>query len=384
MSAYHKTPRKSDATEKQRVPVLGTRALNRALLARQMLLRREKLPALDVIERLVGMQAQAPNAPYFGLWTRIEGFAQEELSRLIQDRKAVRIALMRSTLHLASAEDCLQLRPWVRAVQEKGLASTYGKRLAGIDADALAAAGREAVEAEPLTFSELGKSLQKRWPGRDPAALSAAIRTYVPLVQVPPRGLWGEGGQAAHTSAEAWLGQPLCAEPSAESIVLRYLSAYGPASVKDVQVWSGLTRLGETIEKLRPQLAVFRDEAGRELFDVPDAPRPDADTDCPVRFLGEFDNILLSYEDRKRILPEEYKKRVFTENGIIRSAILVDGFVSGLWRIARSGGTATLIIEPFKTLSTRERDALAEEGTRLLEFATVDSGESRVIAFVSS
>ncbi|MDF2963322.1 MAG: hypothetical protein K0S39_5057 [Paenibacillus sp.] len=299
-------------------PVLGRQTLNRALLERQLLLRRAKLSALDAIEHLVGLQAQAPNPPYIGLWTRLAEFSHDELAQLLHDRQAVRIALMRSTLHLVSARDCLALRPAVQPVLDRGLKGTYGKRLAGVDIEALAAAGRALVEEQPRTFHELGKLLAERWPDRDPAALAAAVRTCVPLVQVPPRGIWGSSGQAAHTSAEAWLSQPLDAAPSPVAMILRYLGAFGPATVSDMQVWSGLTRLREVIDRLRPRLRTYRDEQGNELFDLPDAPMPDPDTPAPPRFLAEYDNMLLSYTDRTRIMAEKYRPLVFTDNGIIR------------------------------------------------------------------
>jgi hypothetical protein len=379
MRATKTTHIKGVAIGGEPVRVLGLRALNRALLARQMLLSRVKLPALDAIEQLVGLQAQVPNAPYFDLWTRIEGFRQEELSELIQDRKAVRIALMRSTIHLVSARDCLNLRPCLQSVHDRSLNGAFGKRLAGLDTKALATSGRALVETKPLTFSELGKRLNEQWPDLDPTALAAAVRTLVPLVQLPPRGLWGEHGQAIHTSAEAWLGQPLSTQPATEKMILRYLTAFGPATTKDIQVWSGLTRLRETIERLRPQLVTFRDEQGNELFDLPDAPRPDADTQSPPRFLGEFDNMLLSYADRKRIIDDSYLKRVITENGIVRSTILIDGFVCGTWKIKRDHGTATLIIEPFKRLSKEEQYALSEEGARLLIHAAADDDSHDIL-----
>lgn len=361
--------------------VMEVRALNRALLARQMLLSKVRLPAIDVIERLVGMQSQTPNAPYFGLWTRIEGFRQDELSELILNKVAVRIALMRSTIHLVSARDCLELRPLVQTVLDRGFNGSHRKRLPGVDVDELAAAGRALVEDQPLTFSELGKRLSEaRWPEHEPDALAAAIRTSVPLVQVPPRGLWGKSGQAEHTSVEAWLGQPLAAQPDAERIVLRYLAAFGPASVKDVQTWSGLTQLSKVIERLRPQLITLRDEQGAELFDLPDAPRPVADYPAPPRFVGEFDNILLSHADRRRIIGEDIRKRVFTVNGIIRPTILLDGFVCGIWRLERERGNAKLAIEPFRKLAHEERGALAEEGERLLKFAA--DGEAYDIRFI--
>ncbi|WP_134684984.1 winged helix DNA-binding domain-containing protein [Brevibacillus migulae] len=364
------------------VGILSPRALNRALLARQMLLRREKLSALEALERLVGLQAQAPNAPYFALWTRLEQFHQEELSRLIQERKAVRLAMMRSTIHLVSSRDSLQIRPWVQPVLERSLMGTYRKQLARLDGKAIADAGRALVEEKPHTFSQLGKRLSERYPDRDPSALSAAVRALVPLIQLPPRGLWGESGQAAHTSGEAWLGQPLVSHPPEDDIILRYLAAYGPATIKDIQVWSGHTRLQETMERIRPQLVTFRDEQGDELFDLPDAPRPDPDTPAQPRFLGEFDNILLSYANRTRIIDDAYRKRVITANGIVHSVIIIDGFVAGTWKIGRGKDTATLHIEPFQQISKQERKALLDEGARLLQFAAADA-RTHDISFVS-
>ncbi|MGO4494284.1 winged helix DNA-binding domain-containing protein [Paenibacillus sp. 2RAB27] len=367
---------------RETAPVLGKRALNRALLERQLLLGRVHLPALAAIEHLVGLQAQAPNPPYYGLWTRLEGFRQEELSRLLEERKVVRIAMMRSTIHLVSARDCLELRPLVQSVHDRGFGGAYGKSLDGLDAQALAAAGRALVEAKPMTFSELGKQLNEEWHDRDPDALAAAIRTLVPLVQVPPRGLWGQSGQALHTSVELWLGSSLTSEPKIALMIQRYLSAFGPASVKDMQAWSGLTSLREVIEKLRPDLICFRDEQGSELFDLQDAPRPDPDIAAPARFLGEFDNILLSHADRSRIIDDTYRNRVFTKNGIIRSVILIDGFVGGLWNLKRGSGIATLTIEPFRRLSSQEQDEIAFEGANLLKFAAVDD-QTHEIQFIT-
>ncbi|WP_346010381.1 winged helix DNA-binding domain-containing protein [Paenibacillus sp. SYP-B3998] len=303
------------------------------------------------------------------MWSRLADFQPEALSRLIQDRSAVRIALMRSTLHLVTARDCLALRPVLQSVHERALKGTFGKHLNGLDIEALAAAGRKLVETQPRTFSELGMQLAEQWPNHEPAALAAAVRTIVPLVQVPPRGLWGVSGQASHTSAEVWLGQSLAANTSPDDMVLRYLAAFGPATIKDIQVWSGLTKLREVIERLRPHLHLFLDEQGSELFDLPDAPLPDAGTEAPVRFLAEFDNMLLSYANRTRILADKYRPRVFTQNGIIHATLLIDGFVSGTWKIEKKADTTILIIEPFTLLSSKDQVSLIEEGTRLLIFA---------------
>lgn len=350
------------------VKVLSSRALNRALLARQSLLQRSKLTALALIEQLAGLQSQTPNPPYFGLWSRLENFRQEELAELIADREVVRIALMRSTIHLVTAGDCLSFRQLLQAVLRRALNGSYGKQLAGLDIPVIAEAGRLLVEEYPRTYNELGKLLQQRWPDCSKEALAGVVRTEVPLVQVPPRGLWGVSGEAAHTSSEAWLGRPLETGYTQEDMIMRYLGAFGPASIKDMQIWSGLTRL-----RLRMQLRSFKDENGSELLDLPDAPLPDADIAAPPRFLGEFDNMLLSFDNRTRIIADSYRPRVFTKNGIIRAAVLIDGFVCGIWNIGRHRGAAVLTIELFEPLKGPERSALEEEGGRLLQFAAAEA-----------
>lgn len=358
--------------------ILTKKALNRALLARQMLLERAALPAAEVIGNLVGLQAQAPNSPYFALWTRIEGFLQEDLTGLIESRQAVRIALMRSTIHLVSAQDALRLRPHVQPVLDRGLMGNYGKKLAELDLNDIAEAGRTLVETEPLTLKDLGQKLSMQWNGRDPEALAMVIRNKVPLVQIPPRGLWGKSGQAVYTTAEAWLGNVAHEPASMDSIVLRYLAAFGPATVKDIQIWSGLTKLKAVVDRMRPKLAVFHDEAGHELFDLPDAPRPSEETPSPPRFLGEFDQMLLSYADRSRVMSEADRTKVFTTNGIIRSVILVDGFVCGLWKLSESKTKTVLDIAPFRQLNARQLEELREEGTKLLQFAAPVQHETEI------
>ncbi len=355
---------------------LGLRALNRATLERQMLLRRRMLSAEEAVEHLVGMQAQAPNPPYVGLWTRLEGFCPNQLARLILDRRAVRVALMRNTVHLLSARDCLKLRPLVQPVIDRGLYANRVNRagIEGVDVEALATAGRALLEEKPRTAKELGVLLRERWPESEPASLARAVRHLLPLVQVPPRGVWGRSGQTTHTTAEAWLGRPLNPDPSPEEMVVRYLGAFGPAGVKDVQTWSGLTRLGEVLERLRPRLCTFRDEHGRELFDLPDAPRPDPDTPAPPRFLPEFDNLILSHADRARVIADDYRRAIASRNGMVPATFLVDGFVRGTWKTRRTRGKAALVIEPFDALPGNDRDALAGEGERLLRFMAQPGG----------
>jgi Winged helix DNA-binding domain len=372
----------SDSEARTPPGVLGRRELNRALLDRQMLLRRVSLPAeagpraervIETIEHLAGLQAQAPFPPYYGLWSRLAGFRPDDLAELILSRRVVRIALMRGTIHLVSARDCLMLRPLVQPVLDRAMGTTYGRQLNGVDTGELAAAGRVLVEEKPRTFSELGALLSARWPEHPPAALAQGVRALVPLVQVPPRAVWGAAGQAAHTSAESWLGSDLEAGSQLDDLVIRYLAAFGPATVLDMQAWSGLTRLREAVDRLRPGLRTFRDEQGAELFDLPDAPRPGPDVPAPVRLVAEFDNLILSHADRARVISEPNRQRMFTRNGIFPGTVLVDGFVVGMWRLARSRGVARLIIEMFETVGAGDRDAIVAEGEHLLAFAAPDA-----------
>ena len=357
---------------------LSARALNRALLDRQLLLRREPLPGatgpradrvIETVEHLVGLQAQAPFPPYYGLWSRLDGFRPGDLSSLILERRVVRIGLMRGTIHLVSADDCLRLRPVLQPVLERGLRANFGRQLTDVDRAALARAGRALVEDRPMTFSEIGGALSPQWPGHPPNALAQCVRALVPLVQVPPRAVWGQAGQAAHTSAEAWLGRPLAASASPDEVVLRYVAAFGPATVADAQAWSGLTGLREVVGRLEPWLRTFRDEQGRELFDLPDAPRPDPDTPVPVRLVAEFDNLILSHADRARVISEPDRQRLYSKNGIFPGTVLIDGFVRGMWRVTATRRAAAATIELFGEVGARDRDAVTAEGERLLEFA---------------
>jgi len=353
--------------------VLGTRALNRATLDRQLLLRRSPLSAKAAVGHLLGLQAQNVKPPYYALAARLDGFTPEALSQLMADREAVRIVTMRSTIHTHTADDALVLRPLVQAARDREL-GTFRKGLTGVDLDRLAAISRELVEAEPRTMKQLREALLAEWPDADPFALSVAARCRLPLVQVTPRGLWGRSGQVALTTAEHWLGRPAEPAPTPDATVLRYLAAFGPASVKDMQTWAGLTRLREAFERLRAQLVTFRDENGVELFDLPDAPRPDADTPAPPRFLPEFDNLLLSHADRSRVVPAALKGRTWQGNQAY-CTLLVDGFLAGVWKLDEGA----LVIEPFGTLTKAQRDEVTEEGERM--FKVMRQGEACDIRF---
>lgn len=347
---------------------LGRRDLNRATLARQMLLERVERPVTEAIDQLVGLQSQNPNPPYTGLWSRVAGFRPDDLSALVLDRSVVRVALMRGTVHLVTADDCLALRPVVQPLYDRDLATgAHARQLAGLDFDAVAARARDLLAGGHRTPRELGDLLAADWPDRDPAALTYAARSLLALVQVPPRGVWGAGGRTAYATAEDWLGRPLGTDAAPDRLVLRYLAAFGPASAADAQAWSGLTRLGEVVDRLRPGLRTFRDEAGRELVDLPDAPRPDPGTPAPVRLVPEFDNLLMGHADRTRVVSDEDRRaHLVTPNGVPPGTVLVDGFVRASWKLSLSRGAATLTVRPFGPLAKRHTSTVTAEARRLL------------------
>jgi Winged helix DNA-binding domain len=358
------------------LPLLTRQAQNRALLARQLLLERDGARSVaDALAHLVGLQAQSPKDPYFGLWSRLEGFDPDALGRLLTERRAVRMTLMRATVHLVAADDAVALRPLLQPMIERAFTGTWGRRIAGVDLDAVTAAAEDVLASagEPLTGRELAaRVIADHGIAGGAEAIRHAINVRLALVQVPPRGVWGKSGRPRYAALESWLvTNGRAAALDLDTVVLRYLRAFGPAGAGDVQKWSGLTRCASVLDRLRPQLLTFRSESGRELFDLPDAPRPDPATPAPVRFLPEFDNLLLSHADREHVIPDGATPWLDAIGaGRHVGNVLVDGMLRATWWLERPDRrTAELVVRPLGRLTRSERTDLLAEAERLAAFA---------------
>lgn len=361
------------------------RQLNRATLQRQLLLQRSTQTAVGAVEHLVGLQAQAPLAPYVALWSRLQGFDPVVLASDLEHRAVVRTHVMRATIHLLSIADALELRALTQPVLARSFSGqAFARSLDGLDLDDVLTAANRLLGRTPLTRLQLGRALAEQFPGWDPGALSYAVTYLLPLVQVPPRGVWGQSAPAAWKPLEDWLGRPLSATPSVDRAVLRYLAAFGPASVADARVWSGLPRLREVFDRLRPRLRTFRSPDGAELFDLPHAPRPDLDLAAPVRFLPEYDNLLLSHADRTRVIPDRRPVPLPPGEGARAGTVLVDGELRATWRLVRQDATATLHVVADPPPSSTEEADTAEEGMRLLELLAPAADQHEVIFEVTS
>jgi hypothetical protein len=350
---------------------LTLRQINRATLARQMLLAREKATALKAIERLVGMQAQWPKPPFLGLWTRLQGFERDHLTALLHKRTVVRATFMRATIHVVTAKDFLTLRPAIQPVLESAMQVILKERLEGIDLGGLTKQVRKMLDREPLTFGAIREEFLRADPKADERAMGYAVRMLLPLVQVPVEGqAWAYPSQACFASAETWLDKAVPSKSvQPDALLLRYLEGYGPASADDMRAWSGLARqdVKDAVERLRPKLAVFRD-AKRELFDLPDAPRPDGDVPAPVRLIPEYDNVITTRAD-ERFVAKADRPRVFLSALRIAATVLVDGFAAGTWKVEATKKAATLTVEPFKPLAARVKKEVEAEAEALLKFA---------------
>lgn len=354
--------------------VLDNRALNRAMLARQLLLDRADLPVVDAVAHLCGLQAQEPQEPFVGLWSRLTAFDPAVLSDLLTRRSVVRTHLMRRTVHLVTADDVLAWRARHDAMLRQRVLGVYRDELKGVDLDALAADARQLMaDGEPRTAAEIVRALAGRRPGPGPRPLGEmVVAALVPMAQAPPRGLWRAKGGVRNVALSSWLGRPVDppapdgADPVGQALVRRYLAAHGPAATADLRAWSGLAGLPGAVAAVRDELVRFRDERGRELLDLPDAPRPDPDTPAPVRFLPAFDNAILGYQDRGRIIDDAHRGLSVAGERVV----LVDGRVAATWRVADE----VVTVEPLRAFSRADRDAVADQGSELASF--LSDGES--------
>ena len=360
--------------------MLSRRALNRATLSRQLLLERADLRPREAVHALAGLQAQAPLAPHVGLWTRLRLYAPAMLDELYDARRVVRSNLLRATVHLVTADDAVDWQALLGPVGARTVQSAFGKRLTGIDLDALTAAAHELLGGSALSTAELGELLAARFPGYDADALAYGARGRLALIHVPPRGKWNVSAPTRQTTFAAWLGREPEPEPRPDELFLRYLAAFGPASVQDAQAWSGLTRLSEVADRLAAKLATFRDPSGRVLYDLPDAPRPSEFVHAPVRFLPEYDNIFFGYVDRTRFIPDLRKPPIPPGNGARTGTLFVDGEWRGTWKISlpkvskaaraeeSDAPPAVLTVSLFQKVGPDEHEAIEHEGAALGRF----------------
>jgi hypothetical protein len=347
--------------------MITLRALNRATLARQLLLERTKVSPVAAVEQLAGMQAQLARPPYIGLWSRIDGFRREMLTDAARKRELVRGTWIRGTLHLLSRKDYLAFRPAIQPLLSRMAEGILkGRDAEGLDAEELVREARAFFDEEPGTFDELRKHLVKLHPKANDRAMGYLVRTELPLLQVPADdATWGWPASADFAVAETWLGAKLARNSKVETLALRYLAAFGPATASDFQTWSGMQNGKAIFESIRKKVVVFKDDKSRELFDLPDAPRPSEDTPAPVRFLPDFDNLLLAHADRRRIIPDEHRKKIVPSANLrVLPTFLVDGSVAGTWSVEKK----KLQLEPFGKLTKAVRREVDEEGERLLAF----------------
>jgi hypothetical protein len=346
--------------------LITDRQLNRATLERQLLLRRAGMPPSTAVEKLVGLQAQNPLDPYLALWSRLEEFDPDAMGQLVTDRSLVRITVMRGTIHLVTADDALWLRPLTQPVLTAELSRhrDFAPALAAVDVEPILTFAGPLLADRPMSGPQLRAALEERFPELDPAALAYACRCLLPLVQAPPRGVWGKTRQVEVTMLDSWVGKPLDPAPSRRVMWFRYLAAFGPASVADIANWSRLTGWRQVVEKARRQLVIFRNKRGAELFDLPDAPRPDPDTPAPVRFLPEYDNLLLGHADRSRFSTEEQRPFAGIQ-GPIKGTVLVDGTVQAIWRFEGDKRKALALVIEHWPLSKANLLEVEEEANNV-------------------
>jgi hypothetical protein len=360
------------------VKTLSLRDLSRATLARQMLLAREKTTVPKALARLLAIQAQWPKPPFVAFWSRLVDFDRADLVKLARKNAVVRGSFFRGTIFLLAPEDWGQFRGTIGPSLERAVGSVT-KGLSAGDRTKLEAFGRKFFGKKPATFDDLRTAIiDSGHPEATHRQAAYWIRMRVPLLQVATDVPWGW-----HQSCDFALSDIEIAKTDQQAaLVLRYLAALGPASVADAQNFTGISKLKETFEGLRERLVTFEDDNGKELFDLPKAPRPDADTPAPVRFLPDFDNTILSHADRRRFVDDAHKPLIYGANLTALRTFMVDGRVAGLWRIDTTKSAkpkATLQIQPFGKLTKAAKGELEEEGMRLLAFSEPEAAAHHLV-----
>jgi hypothetical protein len=360
--------------------LISRQELNRATLARQLLLERAAMTPTAAVAQLIGMQAQEARPPFIGLWSRLQDARRDEMIRAINERELVRATLMRGTIHLFSAADYRAFRPAIQPVLDSAM-SVLGARSEGLDVERVLPAAYTLLAEGPLPFNDIRDRLQAQFPMMNDRALGFAVRMLIPLVVIPAEHRWGYLANSPFGLAEDWIGRCDPPDLALQELIRRYLGAFGPATVTDAQTWLGISGLKPTFAALRPDLVVFRGERGKEYFDLPNAPRPPAETPAPVRFLPDFDNLLLSHADRTRVIADDHRRIVYQKGNLrLLPTFLVDGVIAGMWRSERKRKDATLTITPFAPLSPATQRALAEEGEGLIRFIE-DDAATHAVAF---
>jgi hypothetical protein len=363
--------------------VVSLKQINRSFLNRQLLLERSPMSTESAITHLVALQAQDVMPPYVGLWSRLSDLERNDVHNGLLENSLIRATLLRGTVHLTTREDVLRILPKVmpELIKYAHAPTTLEGLLIHISSDDLLDWGRSIFADRDLGAAEIREFARRDWPDLDHVQVTRAVQWMLPLMQVPPRGLWKTNAKPRWALVEEWLGDSLDETYELENLILRYITAYGPIAAGDFQTWSRLTGAKEAINRLRPRLRIFRDGVGRELLDVPEAEWPDEDAPAPVRFLGAFDNLWLSHKDRSRVLDERHRLKIIN-NGIGRPTILVDGFVGGRYKVTVKKDVATMIIELFRPLTSSERDEVAAEAERLLIF--LEDGLTHCVEFADT
>lgn len=344
--------------------VLTRRELNRALLARQLLLERATLSPVRAVERLAGLQAQSTPSPYLALAARLEGFEREQLTRALRTRRLVKALLQRGTLHVVTPAHYWAIMAVRGPLATSLWPPSYEARISTREIERIAVQVLQEIGDGELTLKEAQALLAPHVREGVPATfLWRRIQSYAHLVHVPPSGTWGYGGHGVYAAAAHELaGDPPSADDGLDALVRAYLGAYGPATPQDVGQWAGIPRVGpirESLERLSTRR--FRNEAGKVLHDLPRAPLPDPELPAPPRLIPRFDNLVLSHDDRSRILGDVPPSRIVTTNGLVHATILVDGFVTGTWQL--DGGR--VVLEPWRRLDRAVQRALREESERV-------------------